>query len=477
MQSIMCSALWVFGALLAPVAIEGCAGSPPVVNEPETPGLPAPASIQANAAPGAGPAAKCALIDTDDDIPSGSATAGALFVPDAALGKQLLTQDVVATAQGFLDAGLCVIVLDSHDGAIDPAPLETLGVEVWTPANHSPWTWPFFGDAPSHASIAALIGYHSRHDQPSGFRPHTINDNVMVLTFNEVSVGEVTNMIVGYGALDVPVVLVSGDMNATAEAASIVPSVQQVTVRWRDAEGKPAFLTSEQAGQRLRDAARKAASAQHAPYHPTVPLKVAIRGPSKRLMEAWSATLDDAFQQRKHEGHREDHPLVHDFELSSTLKVEGDLASWTAPNGLAAFLSVTVAASHLQGRDNWETVTQGYEAYKAGKYEEAVTAYKRALEVNPLDAATQCRMGTAYQKLEQNTEARRCFREGADNEADIGDSALRSMCWLGLAQTELALKNPAAAKVAAEHVLALPDAFDRHEAARKVLAELGKSPR
>ncbi len=43
--------------------------------------------------PGPGP---CALIVTDDDIPSGSATAGALYVGEDALGRRLLTADVQA---------------------------------------------------------------------------------------------------------------------------------------------------------------------------------------------------------------------------------------------------------------------------------------------------------------------------------------------------------------------------------------------
>src|SRR5258708_3350812 len=60
-------------------------------------------------------AESCALIETDDDITSGSATAGALFVGEDELGRRLLTSDVLAVAEGFREAGFsCVVVADSH---------------------------------------------------------------------------------------------------------------------------------------------------------------------------------------------------------------------------------------------------------------------------------------------------------------------------------------------------------------------------
>ena len=60
----------------------------------------------------------------------------------------------------------------------------------------------------------------------------------------------------------------------------------------------------------------------------------------------------------------------------------------------------------------------------------------------------------------------------AAEQLEIGDDALRSWCFIGVAETELALKNTPAAKQAAERVLALPDFSDRHDRAKKVLAQL-----
>lgn len=392
-------------------------------------------------------------------------------MPDAALGRELLTRDVVATAQGFLAAGVkCVVVLDSHDGAIDPGPLTAMGVPVVTPANDPHWTWPFLGSVVEKASFAALIGYHSRADQQGGFRPHTINDSVRELQLNGVVRGEVAHAIIGFGAFQVPVVLVSGDMNATAEAAELVPTIEQVTVRWRDSAGAVQFLTSSEAGTRLRAAAYRAANTRGTPYRPAAPITLSIRTHSTLLMQGQAKTLPEAFTAHaKAAGW--DLRLIEGFDFASTMRTEQDRVQWTAPNALAAYVSVAKAASHLRGPDNFDQVGRGYQAYAAGRYQEALTAYAEALRVNPYDVATHCRMGAAHQKLGQLPQARQWFRSGFEQEDEIAEGAMKSWCALGLAQTELAAGNVSAAQEAANRVLALPDVFERHAQARKVLAE------
>lgn len=430
-------------------------------------------SVNETRPPSASAARPCALIETDDDVPSGSATAGALYVPDAALGKELLTKDAVATAQGFLDAGLrCVIVVDSHDGAIDPGPLKALGpqVSVATPSTERRWTWPFLGNAVERASVAALIGFHSRAGQVPGFRPHTINDTVRELRINGAVVGEVAHSMLGLSAFDVPVVMVSGDMNATGEAAALVPSVEQVAVRWQAPDGSTRFLTSSEASQRLREAARRGATSKIPCFRPSLPISVGLKLHSASLMAERSRSLSKAFVDRATAG-TWDRGLLGDFGFDGTLRVEGNLATWSAPNALAAFLSIAVAASHLRAADNWELVSRGYDAYRNGKHEEAILAYGEALQANAHDVATRCRMAAAHQKLGQVERARVLFRFGVDHDDEIGDVAMRSWCALGLAQTELASHNLQAARDAAHRVLALPDLFGRHEDAKKVLAE------
>ncbi len=128
-----------------------------------------------------------------------------------------------------------------------------------------------------------------------------------------------------------------------------------------------------------------------------------------------------------------------------------------------------VAASHLRGRDNFDLVSRGFASYRRKEYAEAVAAYRKALEVNPHDVATMCRLGAALQKQGEMAQALEWFRSAATRHVEIGDEVMVSWCFLGLAQTELAAGNLAAAHTAAERVLGLSDPSGRHAQAREIL--------
>ncbi|MBI5244992.1 MAG: M55 family metallopeptidase [Elusimicrobia bacterium] len=290
----------------------------------------------------------CAVIVTDDDITSGSSTAGALFVPAAEVGKELLTADVAATAQGFLDAGMpCVQVIDSHDGAINQVPLNALGISVLTPSQTRGWTWPYLGPMEPQPGLAALVGFHSSAGQ-KGFRPHTFHDGIKILRINGRDAGEVTHLMLGLGALNVPVVLVHGDMNATAEAASLEPRIATVTVRWLNSKGTAAFLNQKEATSTLRRAARGAMTSGVPPYRPALPVEVVLEARSKALLEDRSRSLVNAWRERLADEPLWDRPSLRDFDFAPVLSADGAGLRWQAPDSLTAFLSIAVATHHLQ---------------------------------------------------------------------------------------------------------------------------------
>lgn len=415
---------------------------------------------------------ECAVIVTDDDIPSGSATAGALFVPEAALGKKLLTADVVAVARGFRAAGVsCVEVVDSHDGAIDPAPLAAMGVPLLTPSNQKKdWTWPFIG--PMHLkkrSMAALVGFHSPAGSKDGFRVHTVNDSIRGLWINGKPAGEVAHLIMGLSALGVPVVLVTGDHNATAEAAGLIPKVEQVTVRWRGKDGKAKFLTSAEAAVRLTDAAHRAAGAGHRPIEFARPLRLELEVHSARMMADRTRTIAPTYRSMI-----KTMPAVKkllgpfDFATAS-MKVSGRRLSWRAEDGQRAFVSVAFAASYMRGKRNWDQVGKGFRAFTAGKYAEALAAYRQALKENPYDEATRCRMAEVHARMGQLAEARRLFARGVEHLDELGSHQMKGWCLAGLASADLALGHTASAAKEARLLLTLPDYKGRHAGARAVL--------
>jgi len=250
--------------IIAPIAslfilVSSCGHEQKVVAESPTIKASAPAPLPKTTTPP--PTSKpkpgdCAIIVTDDDIPSGSATAGALYVGEDELGRRLLTADVLSVAQGFRDAGYtCVEASDSHREALDAKFLAAQGIPVHTPDNEKTWKVPFIGPLGPQYRIAALVGFHAMASSKDGFRPHTVNDYVKSLTMNNREIGEVTIKAIGLQALGIPLVLVSGDHAAAAEAKAISSQIETVAVRWRLPDGNVAFLSEKEAKPILREAA------------------------------------------------------------------------------------------------------------------------------------------------------------------------------------------------------------------------------
>jgi len=157
------------------------------------------------------------------------------------------------------------------------------------------------------------------------------------------------------------------------------------------------------------------------------------------------------------------------FDFSSTLKIDKRRLSWQAPDGKRAFVSIAFAASFLRGQRNMAKVSQGFRAFAAGKYAEALTAYEVALKQNPFDVATRCRMGAVYQKLGLPQKAREQFAWGVRDLDEVGSHQMKSWCLLGMAQTNLVLGEYKPAGSFAHRVLKLPDYKGRHKQAGAVL--------
>jgi hypothetical protein len=346
--------------------------------------------------------------------------------------------------------------------------LSAQGIDLITPTSVEHWTWPFLGPTPPEGTIAALVGFHSRADQPTGFRPHTVNDSVETITIDERSVGEVALLMMGLAGLEVVVGVVSGDRNATEEASQLDSATETVSVRWRGANGSTSFMSSEEAGRALRAAARRAAQRKRLPVATADSMKVtitmrsrkAVSGEGPKLAERWKGLIAKRKLPRR---------LLAGFAFPRWESIESKTLRWQAPNPLVAFLSAALAASTLRGTDNWDAVSRGYQAYSQGRYPEAIEAYEQALSQNGYDQATRCRLGAVFLKTEQPERALELFAQGAAHQSEM-EPALQSWCTLGLAQAHEALGHGEAARKAAARVLELPDVAGRHEKAKAILA-------
>ncbi len=410
----------------------------------------------------------CVLIITDDDIPSGSATAGALYVEEARLGKKLLTSDVVATVEGFLQSGAkCIHVLDGHNEAIDKSPLLAMGVPVITPANAPNWQWPFLGPMVAKYIKAALIGFHTPAGI-KGFRAHTVDGSVKLLKINGDIMGEVAHLIIGLGAFNIPVVLISGDMNATKEASKLLPNITPITVRWADKDGKTRFLSSSNAGKKLKAAAYKSKNHSVKPYKFKNNINVELTPASWRSLKEKTFGIDKEFNTWV--GDKKE--LIENFQFKNSLKVFQKNLSWESPNLLSTYLSIFFAIKYIKGPDTWDLVTKGYKAYKEGNYDSSIKYYLEALKKNPNDLSSKCRLAAAYRGQNKLKEARKLLIPTVANIDEIGIDAIKSWCWLELAIAEKGLGNIGAARKAAEKILALPDFKNRHQKAKNLTSSM-----
>lgn len=408
----------------------------------------------------------CALIVTDDDIPSGSATAGAMYVSEAELGKKLLTSDVVSAVKGFRAAGLtCVDVLDGHEKAIDKPTLRALHVPVFVPSQ-SDWKWPFLGPMKKKYKVAALVGFHSNAGV-KGFRSHTINDYVKGLSVNHHSAGEVTHLIVGLAAFGVPVGIITGDMNAVQEGISGQPGAKGVSVRWLKPDGIPSFMTQEEAAKKIFDEAKAVARKSFELQKPNLPVDVSMEFYSRDAVHDLASSMESAFAKMTKETSLNVAP-ANCFGEQRLIKWTGHEVSWASPNALSAYLTIAFASDYFRGPDNWDLVDRGYDAFVKEHFDESVQMYRRALEKNKYDTATRCRLAASLRGQNKIADSREYLSLAMDRIDEI-DDVMKGFCYLELAFVEEKLGHKEAAKKAAQQVLGFPDRGTRHDEARKIL--------
>ena len=194
---------------------------------------------------------KCAVIYTDDDVPSGHPTAQAMYGENNKLGRELLTHDVLAIAKGFFARGIsCVDVIDTHNDAIDPIPLNKNSIRVLTLRDHLKELQDIHANQYQKYGVAALVGFHAPASK-TGINPHSFDDSVKHLKIQKQVVGEVAYQIMSFASAKIPVAVISGSKLAVDEAEKFVPGIQGLSVRWLDEKGKIHFIEKDDAYEKL----------------------------------------------------------------------------------------------------------------------------------------------------------------------------------------------------------------------------------
>ncbi|MFD8602929.1 aminopeptidase [Streptomyces sp. TSRI0445] len=175
-------------------------------------------------------------------------------------GRELMTAEANAVIAGVLDAEPTadVLVADAHGTFRNLLP-EQLDRRARL-VRGKPRALNMLAGLDEETDAALLVGYHVRAGEGPGVLAHTMNGEILDVRVAGRSLGEIGLNAAMAGHLGVPVVLLSGDDAACAEAAALIP--EAVTVPVKEALGMAAAVTlhPEEARDRLRRAAADAVS-------------------------------------------------------------------------------------------------------------------------------------------------------------------------------------------------------------------------
>ncbi|MFN0083764.1 MAG: M55 family metallopeptidase [Blastocatellia bacterium] len=171
--------------------------------------------------------------------------------------RRLMTEETNAAIDGALDAGATEIVVNDSHGSMRNLLIEELRAPAeLISSNIKPMGMTEGLDSTFDAVI--FIGYHAKAGSAVGVLAHTGSGTVGDLRINGRSVGEGGMNIFAAGAYGVPVVMITGDQAAIAEARELIPNIEGVQVKEAIGTLAARSLRPEEARRRIREGAARA---------------------------------------------------------------------------------------------------------------------------------------------------------------------------------------------------------------------------
>jgi D-amino peptidase len=171
--------------------------------------------------------------------------------------RRLMTEETNAAIDGALAAGATEIVVNDSHGSMRNLLIEDLHAPAeLISSNIKPMGMMQGLDNSFDAVI--FIGYHAKAGSAVGVLAHTGSGTVSDLRINGKSVGEGGMNIYAAGAHGVPVVMITGDQVAIAQARELVPNIEGVQVKEAIGTLAARSLRPEEARRRIREAATRA---------------------------------------------------------------------------------------------------------------------------------------------------------------------------------------------------------------------------
>ncbi|MGD8726704.1 MAG: M55 family metallopeptidase, partial [Gemmatimonadales bacterium] len=201
--------------------------------------------------------------------------------------REFMTNEVLAAIRGARSAGFTeFLISDSHGNG------ENLRLDMLPDDVHVVRSWPrplmMMEGIDETFDAAILIGYHSGTTNPAGVRAHTISSGRLAdVRLNGASVPEAVLSAAIAGYFGVPVIMMSGDDAALAEAQASLPDIEPAVVKWTYSYHSARTMTPAAACALIEEKVRAAAARMHSirPYHLSGPVTLDLRFKSYRPSE------------------------------------------------------------------------------------------------------------------------------------------------------------------------------------------------
>jgi D-amino peptidase len=192
--------------------------------------------------------------------------------------RRLMTQDANAAALGAFDGGASEVTINDSHGGMRNILVEDLDERVRL-ISGSP-KFLSMVEGVGACDVAMFVGYHSRA-LSLGVMNHTYTGAVVEYRINGLVLGECGMNAYVAGQYGVPVIMVSGDREAAAEAAGLIPGVRTVAVKEPVTALAANLLHPARARALLREAAaaavREARGSRPAPLKAAPPVRLELR--------------------------------------------------------------------------------------------------------------------------------------------------------------------------------------------------------
>lgn len=146
--------------------------------------------------------------------------------------RQWQTQEVLAAIEAARESGVTeILISDSHGNGenllLDLLPEDVMVVRSW------PRPLAMMEGIDSTFDAAIFLGYHASTLNPDGVRAHTMSSgNLAGIWLNEMPMPEAGINAAIAGHFGVPVVMISGDDAAVAEAQDVIGDIEGAVLKW-----------------------------------------------------------------------------------------------------------------------------------------------------------------------------------------------------------------------------------------------------